>query len=59
MANDINSNRRIRNGKIRRDFKRLLAIIADEREPDYSEVEKIANRHALYFDDNGIVREVE
>lgn len=48
---------RIRNGQIRRDFKRLLAIIADVREPDYSEVEAIAKRNALYFDDNGDVRE--
>lgn len=48
---------RIRNGQIRRDFKRLLAIIADVREPNYSEVEEIAKRNALYFDDNGAVRE--
>lgn len=49
--------KRIRNGQIRRDFKRLLEIIADPREPDYSEVEEIANRNALYFDDDGSVKE--
>lgn len=48
---------RIRNGQIRRDFKRLLAIIADVREPDYSEVEAIAKRNALYFDEVGAVKE--
>lgn len=48
---------RIRNGQIRRDFKRLLAIIADSREPDYSEVETIAKRNGLYYDDNGEVKE--
>ena len=49
--------RRIRNGQIRRDFKRLLEIIADPREPDYAEVEAIAERHALYFDDDGAIKE--
>src|SRR5690625_3046725 len=37
---------KIRNGKIRRDFKRLLEIIADGREPHFPEVEEIAGRHA-------------
>lgn len=49
--------KRIRNGQIRRDFKRLLEIISDPREPDYAEVEAIAERHALYFDDNGAIKE--
>ena len=52
--------RRIRNGKIRRDFKRLLTVIADDTNLDYDilkEVEGIAEDHALYFDDEGKVRE--
>ena len=49
---------RIRNGKIRRDFKRLLAIIADAREPDYSEVEAIAKRNGFYYNDKGEVRDI-
>lgn len=48
---------RIRNGQLRRDFMRLLAIIADGREPDFDEVEKIAERNGLYFDENGKVKE--
>ena len=48
---------RIRNGEMRRDFKRLLAIIADVREPDYSEVERLAEKYDLYFDDKGNVKE--
>ena len=48
---------RIRNGEIRRDFKRLLAIIAGAREPDYSEVERLAEKYDLYFDDEGNVKE--
>jgi len=48
---------RIRNGQLRRDFKRLLAIIADSREPDYVEVERIAKRHGLYYDEKGEVKE--
>ena len=48
---------RIRNGELRRDFKRLLAIIADDREPDYSEVERLAEKYNLYFDDEGNVKE--
>ena len=50
-------NGRIRNGELRRDFKRLLAIIADVREPDYSEVERLAEKYDLYFDDEGNVKE--
>lgn len=50
---------RIRNGQIRRDFKRLLAMIADNREPDYREVEEIAKRNGLKFDNNGEVKEAE
>ena len=49
---------RIRNGKIRRDFKRLLAIIADKQEPDYAEVEAIAKRNGFYYDDKGEVKDV-
>ena len=48
---------RIRNGEMRRDFKRLLAIIADDGEPDYSEVERLAEKYDLYFDDKGNVKE--
>jgi len=48
----------IRNTRIKRDFKRLLAIIADAREPDYSEVERIAAKYGLYFDENGDIKEV-
>lgn len=48
---------RIRNSQIKRDFKRLLAIIADVNEPDFTEVERIATRYGLYFDDNGVVKE--
>lgn len=48
---------RIRNGQLRRDFKRLLAIIADSREPDYAEVEHIAKRNGLYYDEKGEVKE--
>jgi len=49
---------KIRNGRLRRDFKRLLEIIADAREPDFAEVEQIAKSHALYFDDKGDVKEL-
>ena len=47
----------IRNSRIKRDFKRLLAIIADAREPDYSEVEQLATKYGLYFDENGDIKE--
>ena len=52
--------RRIRNGQIRRDFKRLLTIIAEASSIPYEELketEAIAKRHALFFDDDGAVRE--
>lgn len=54
--------RRIRNGKIRRDFKRLLSVIADDTNLDYDilkEVEGIAEDHALYFDDEGNIKEAD
>lgn len=48
----------IRNSRIKSDFKRLLAIVTNAvDEPDYDEVEEIAKRHGLYFDDDGDVRE--
>src|SRR5690625_2563903 len=50
---------KIRNGKIRRDFKRLLEIIADGREPHFPEVEEIAGRHAMDFNDYGKVVEIQ
>ena len=59
--------KRIRNGQIRRDFKRLLTIFAEtpfisnDIDKDYellSEVEAIAERNALYFDDEGEVKEI-
>lgn len=54
--------RRIRNGKIRRDFKRLLTVIADDTNLNYDilkEVEGIAENHALYFDDEGNIKEAD
>ena len=48
---------RIRNGEMRRDFKRLLTIITDVGEPNYSEVERLAEKYDLYFDDEGNVKE--
>lgn len=49
----------IRNRRIRRDFKRLLALLTDaENEPDYAEIEAIAARNGLYFDDDGEIVEV-
>ncbi len=57
-SNPIRKATPIRNNRIKRDFKRLLAIIADAREPDYSEVEALAAKYGLYFNDIGEVKEV-
>ena len=49
---------KIRNGRIRRDFKRLLEIITESSDPSVEalvETVEIAERHALYFDENGRV----
>lgn len=50
---------RIRNGQLRRDFKRLLTLLAeaDTKHEAYKEAETIAQRNGLYYDDDGIVRE--
>ena len=50
--------KRIRNGQIRRDFARLLEIITDVREPDFEEVEALANKYRFYFDENGEVKQI-
>jgi len=51
--------RRILNDNIKRDYMRLLEIIADAREPDYGEVEVLANKYRMYFDEHGAVKEAE
>lgn len=51
----------IRNSRIKRDFKRLLALLAGANlanVDEYAEVEAIAQRNGLYFDDDGQVREI-
>lgn len=45
--------RRILNDGIREDFARLLEMIADPRDDDLSEVERIAGKYRFYFDENG------
>ena len=49
---------RIRNGQLRRDFARLLEIITDAREPDFEEVEALANKYRFYFDEKGAVKQL-
>jgi len=51
--------RRILNENIRKDYARLLEIIADKREPDFEEVEKLAGKYRMYFDDAGDLREAD
>lgn len=51
--------RRIMNGNIRKDYARLLEIIADGREPDYEEVEQLANKYRFYFGEDGTLGEAE
>lgn len=50
--------KRIRNGQLRRDFARLLEIITDVREPDFEEVEALANKYRFYFDETGEVKQI-
>lgn len=39
------------------DFRRLLEILADPREPDYCEVEELAERNGFMFNERGEVVE--
>ena len=51
---------KIRNSRIKRDFKRLLTLLAAAdlaHVDEYAEVEAIAAKYGLYFDDDGQVRE--
>ena len=51
----------IRNSRIKRDFKRLLALLSGAdlaNTSEYAEVEAIARRNGLYFDEAGQVREI-
>lgn len=50
--------RRILNDNIKRDYMRLLSIISSTQEPDFEEVEGLANKYRMYFDDNGDIKEV-
>lgn len=62
MNENKTKGQRIRNGRIRRDFKRLLTLLASAdlaNADDYTEVERIAGRHALRFDDDGNVMDVK
>lgn len=50
----------IRNSRIKRDFKRLLTLLASAdlaHTDEYAEVEQIAAKYGLYFDEGGAVRE--
>ena len=50
----------IRNSRIKRDFKRLLTLLASAdlaHVDEYAEVEAIATKYGLYFDDKGEVKE--
>ena len=50
----------IRNNRIKRDFKRLLTLLADAdlaHVDEYAEVETIAAKYGLYFDEKGNVKE--
>lgn len=50
----------IRNSRIKRDFKRLLTILASAdlaHNYEYAEVENIAAKYGLYFDEEGVVKE--
>ena len=57
--NKARKGRHILNENIRRDYARLLEIIADKREPDYDEVEKLAGKYRMYFDDSGKLKEAD
>lgn len=50
---------KILNENIRKDYARLLDIIADKREPDFEEVEKLAGKYRMYFDDAGELKEAD
>src|SRR5699024_5045397 len=49
----------ILNSKTRKDHARLLEVIADRREPDFEEVEQLANKYRFYYNENGTLMEVE
>jgi len=51
------SGRRILNENIKRDYMRLLEIIASPDEPDFTEVGHLANKYRMYFDAHGELRE--
>lgn len=44
-------------GVVMGDYKRLLEIVADPREPDLEEVVILANKYGWYFDEYGVLQE--
>lgn len=51
--------RRILNDNIRKDYARLLEMLADPREADGEEVEALAGKYRFYFDENGDLHELK
>lgn len=52
----------IRNSRIKRDFKRLLTLLAAAdlaHVDEYAEVEAIAAKYGLFFDEKGAVKETK
>lgn len=56
---NADNGRRILNDNIRKDYAILLEIIADEREPDFEEVEQLANKYRFYYNEYGALMEAE
>ena len=59
VKGNADNGRRILNDNIRKDYARLLEVIADSREPDFEEVEQLANKYRFYYNENGTLMEAE
>src|SRR5699024_1749983 len=59
VKGNADNGRRILNYNIRKDYARLLEVIADSREPDFEEVEQLANKYRFYYNENGTLMEAE
>lgn len=60
VKGNADKGRRILNDNIRKDYARLLElVVAPNDDVDYSEVEKLANKYRMYFDETGVIKEAK
>lgn len=60
MTSKVTQGRRILNDNIRKDFARALQLAVEpDDKVDYSELEALANKYRMYYDEEGTLKEAD